>query len=135
MQYLNNNIYQSNELDRPFDSTGNISNKLRKFYYNSLISADNIFNRQLSYMAASIKNPEYDFEKEVRLISVKQDPDLENQSILHISDDDVIKPIRKISINKSSIKEIYLGPSITDDNKYHEGKIISGVKSLIENNQ
>jgi hypothetical protein len=55
-------------------------------------------------MAASIKNPEYDFEKEVRLISVKQDPDLENQSILHISDDDVIKPIRKISINKSSIK-------------------------------
>jgi hypothetical protein len=29
-------------------------------------------------MAASIKNPEYDFEKEVRLISVKQDPDLEN---------------------------------------------------------
>ena len=135
LQYLDNNIHHLKILDETFDITGRIPNNLQKLYNHHSLSCDEILKYQLSYMAASIKNPEYDFEKEVRLISIKQDPNIEKQSVIHFSDNDVIKPIRKIGINKSSIKKIFIGPSIRDDNKYHEGKIISGVQSLIENNQ
>lgn len=133
LQYINNNSDQSSELDRFYDEMGHIPKSLQNAYNNGSILADEILLNKLSYMAASIKNSEYDFEKEIRLISIGKTAS-ENSEVFHRSENDIIKPTKKVKINKTAIKKIFIGPSIIDANEYHEGKIISGVKSLIENN-